>query len=93
MSDINIDRYDKLFTTNVGFPLSLVKEAVPYLREGGRIVNVSSVLARIVWPETHLYSATKAALESLTRSMAIHLGQKHKVTVNAVNPGPVQTDL
>ncbi|KIW62458.1 hypothetical protein PV04_10631 [Phialophora macrospora] len=93
LGEIDFERYDQAFITNVRFPLFLVKESMPYLREGGRIVNISSFLARTPWADTHLYSATKSALESLTRSMAVELGHKHKVTVNAINPGPVRTDL
>ncbi|KAK7889934.1 hypothetical protein LTR67_008398 [Exophiala xenobiotica] len=44
-------------------------------------------------PYSILYSATKAALESITRSLAEHFGGSQGITVNAVNPGPVQTDM
>lgn len=46
VEDIDIEKYDKLFITNLRFPLFLVKESLPYIREGGRIVNLSSILAR-----------------------------------------------
>ena len=62
------------------------------MSEGGRIINVSSTAARQGNPGAAVYSATKAAVESITRVMGIELRDKG-IRVNAVNPGPVETDM
>jgi NAD(P)-dependent dehydrogenase (short-subunit alcohol dehydrogenase family) len=69
-----------------------MQQALPRLREGGRIINISSTAARIGYAETPIYAATKAALQALTVSAAKHLGPR-AITVNAVAPGAVRTDL
>lgn len=68
------------------------KEVLPYLRTPGRIINVSSVGARLGLKELSLYCSSKAAVEGMTRCFAAELGHQGH-TVNAVNPGPVQTDV
>ena len=60
--------------------------------EGGRIINISSGVARGMFPGFAAYSATKAALEAMTRCHAAELGPK-KVTVNAVAPGLTDTEM
>jgi 3-oxoacyl-[acyl-carrier protein] reductase len=60
--------------------------------DGGRIINVSSTAARQGNPGATVYSATKAAVESITRVMGVELRDKG-IRVNAVNPGPVETDM
>jgi 3-oxoacyl-[acyl-carrier protein] reductase len=60
--------------------------------DGGRIINVSSTAARQGNPGATVYSATKAAVESITRVMGIELRDKG-IRVNAVNPGPIETDM
>ena len=59
----------------------------------GRIVNLSSISARGGYATQSVYAASKAAVEALTRVWATELGQQYGVTVNAVNPGPVDTEM
>jgi NAD(P)-dependent dehydrogenase (short-subunit alcohol dehydrogenase family) len=59
---------------------------------GGAIVNVSSTLSERVAPLTAVYAATKAALNALTRSLALELAP-YRIRVNAVLPGGVDTDM
>ncbi|EXJ78129.1 hypothetical protein A1O3_09290 [Capronia epimyces CBS 606.96] len=91
--DLTYEHWDKMFHTNVRFPMFLVKECLPHLQKGGRIINLSSVVARQGWVMHAAYGATKAGMESLARTWAVELGHKYGVTVNCVNPGPVQTDM
>jgi NAD(P)-dependent dehydrogenase (short-subunit alcohol dehydrogenase family) len=59
---------------------------------GGRIVNISSGLARFSRPGNSFYGAVKGAIEVLTRYMAVELGQRG-IVVNTVAPGPIATDF
>jgi 3-oxoacyl-[acyl-carrier protein] reductase len=86
------ESYSKVFDVNVRAIIFLSQAVVPYMSEGGRIINVSSTAARQGNPGAAVYSATKAAVESITRVMGIELRDKG-IRVNAVNPGPVETDM
>lgn len=81
-----------IFDVNVRAPLLLTKAVVPHLRKPGRIINMSSVGARIGPPKLSLYAASKAAIEGLTKSLAHELGDAGH-TVNAVAPGPVESEM
>jgi len=83
-----------LVATNVTAPLLLTRAAlkVMLLSRGGRIVNVSSIVGRVGVRGVAAYSATKAALEGLTRSLAREVGELG-IRVNAVAPGYLDTDM
>jgi len=70
----------------------LTQKLLPLLNDGGRIVNVSSGLARFTIPGTSAYGAAKGAVEVLTRYLARELGPR-RITVNVVAPGAIQTDF
>jgi NAD(P)-dependent dehydrogenase (short-subunit alcohol dehydrogenase family) len=83
---------DQLLATNVRAPAALIRAALPHLRaERGAVVNVSSVGGALAMPGRSFYGASKAALNSLTRSLARELAPD--VRVNAVLPGPVDTPM
>lgn len=84
--------FDEVFAVNVRAPLFVIQHALSRLRDGGRIVNVSSGAARLAMPEILAYSATKAALDNLTLNLAKALGPRG-ITVNSVAPGIVDTDV
>jgi 3-oxoacyl-[acyl-carrier protein] reductase len=80
------------FDTNVRSAVFVIQEALAYFpRRGGRIVNFSAGLARWPAPGLSMYSASKAAIEALTRAYAAELGPR-QITVNAVAPGVIRTD-
>src|SRR5204862_1234944 len=80
------------FNLNVLGLLLATQEAVKHFGpDGGSVVNISSVVATLAPPATSVYSATKAAVNAITRSLAQELGPR-KVRVNAVNPGMVETE-
>lgn len=85
---------DALLALNVRAPLQLVQGFLASVRSvgGGRIVNVSTIVADGGWPGRTAYSAAKAGLEAMTRTWAVELAVDD-VTVNAVAPGPVRTAL
>ncbi|EIN06451.1 short chain type dehydrogenase [Punctularia strigosozonata HHB-11173 SS5] len=86
--------YDQHFTMNVKVPFFMVQAAAPQLRDGGRIVFLSSTLtvASVVPTTALIYASTKGAIEQMNRVLAKELGPKG-VTVNTVSPGPIDTEL
>jgi 3-oxoacyl-[acyl-carrier protein] reductase len=89
---ITPEHYHRLFDLNVLGLLLATQEAVKYFGPvGGSVVNISSIVGKIALPNTTVYSATKAAVDSITRTLSAELGPK-KVRVNAVNPGMVETE-
>jgi len=82
--------FDAMYEVNVRAPHALVAAIAPTMIEDGRghIVNISSIGAKLATPGRAAYAATKAALESLTRSWALEFAP-HGIRVNAVSPGPM----
>jgi 3-oxoacyl-[acyl-carrier protein] reductase len=80
------------FDLNVLAPVLLAREAAALMERGGRIINLSSGLGSIPAPGNSVYGASKAALESFTRSHAVELGPRG-ITVNCVAPGTTDTDM
>ena len=81
-----------VYDLNVRGTLLMTKAVLSSLRAPGRIINISSVGSRSGFAKLSLYCSSKAAIEGLTRCWAAELGSKGH-TVNAVNPGPVQTKV
>lgn len=92
LGDVAEADFDRVFAVNVRAPFFVVQEALGRLRDGGRIINVSSGAAGIAMPEILAYSATKGALDTLTLNFAKALGPRG-ITVNSVAPGIVDTDV
>lgn len=90
---IGLQSIEAQLRVNVVAPLLLSQAVAGHLRErGGSIVNVSSTLSEHVAPSTVVYAATKAALNALTKGLALELAPAG-VRVNAVLPGGVETDM
>jgi 3-oxoacyl-[acyl-carrier protein] reductase len=84
--------FHKQFDLNVLGLLLTTQEAVKLMgAEGGSIVNISSIVGPMPVPNAAVYSATKAAVDAITVSLAGELGPK-KIRVNSVNPGMVETE-
>ncbi|WP_342777773.1 SDR family NAD(P)-dependent oxidoreductase [Saccharothrix texasensis] len=92
IEDVTPEAFEEVFAVNVRAPFFLVQRALPLLRDGGRIVNISSGATRIAMPVGIAYSMTKGALDTFTRTLAQHLGPRG-ITVNTVAPGVVDTDV
>lgn len=86
------EQFHKIFNINVLGLMLATKEAVKHFGEkGGSIVNISSVAATGSVPQMSVYSATKAAVDSLTRTLSTELGPR-KIRINSINPGLVETE-
>jgi 3-oxoacyl-[acyl-carrier protein] reductase len=89
---ISAEHFHRQFDLNVLGLLMATQEAVKHFGErGGKIINISSVVATLAPPSASVYSATKASVDAITRSLAKELGPR-KIRVNAVNPGMVETE-
>ena len=92
LEDITPEHFHKHFDLNVLGVILATQEAVKLMGpDGGSILNISSVVSRIANPGASVYSATKAALDALSRIYAKELGSK-KIRVNSLNPGLVETE-
>lgn len=92
LESITPEHFHKQFNLNVLGLLLTTQAAVKHFGPtGGSIVNISSVVATLAPPNTSVYSATKAAVNAVTRSLAQELGPR-KIRVNAINPGMIETE-
>jgi 3-oxoacyl-[acyl-carrier protein] reductase len=92
LKDTTDDDFDRIFDINVRGVFLTLREAATRLENGGRIVNLSSSVTRLMMPAYGSYSATKAAVEQMTRVFAKEVGQRG-ITVNSLSPGPTNTEL
>ncbi len=85
-------QFDELVDIHLKGPFFLTQKLLPLLADGGRIVNISSGLARFALPGYSAYAAMKGAMEVLTRYQAKELGSRG-IAVNIVAPGAIETDF
>ena len=91
-ADTTEDDFDRLMNIHVKGVFFLTQKLLPLINDGGRIVNISSGLARFALPGYAAYASMKGAIEVLTRYMAKELGQRQNA-VNVVAPGAIETDF
>jgi len=92
LEGITPDHFHKHFNLNVLGLLLTTQEVVKHFGpSGGSVINISSVVSTEGVPNASVYSATKGAVDSLTRSLAKELGTR-KIRVNTINPGMVETE-
>lgn len=84
--------FDEMFGINVRGLFFTSQLALPRLRDGGRIIHISSAVVRYATPGYMAYAATKGAVENLVLTMAAELGPR-RITVNAVAPGITDTEI
>ena len=92
LESITEPEMDALYNVHFKGVLFLTQALLPLIRDGGRIVNVSSGLARFAMPGRIGYGSIKAAVETLTRYMAVELASR-RIAVNVVAPGAIATDF
>lgn len=91
-TDTTEDQLDAIFDIHYKGVFFLTQKVLPFLNDGGGIVNISSGLARMAYPGSSVYASMKGAVEILTRYLAKELGAR-KIRVNVVAPGAIETDF
>lgn len=92
LEDITEEQWERTFRTNIFAMFQLTKAALPAMKQGGTIINTTSITAYKGNPILLDYSSTKGAITSFTRSLALNLAPRG-IRVNAVAPGPIWTPL
>jgi 3-oxoacyl-[acyl-carrier protein] reductase len=92
LDDYPADAFDRVFAVNVRAPFLAAQKLARQMRDGGRIITIGSIVAdRMPGSGGTLYAASKSALGGLTRGLARDLGSRG-ITVNLVQPGPIDTE-
>src|SRR3954452_13516126 len=92
LAEITEEQFHRQFNTNVlGLILASREAANAFGPEGGTIINIGSTVSQLTPPTTTVYTATKGAVDAVTRVLAKELGPR-KIRVNSINPGIVETE-
>lgn len=91
-SDASEEDFDTLFNIHLKGVYFLTQKALPLIADGGRIINISTGLARFATPGYSAYAAMKGAIEVFTRYLAKEVGARG-ITVNVIAPGITRTDF
>lgn len=92
VADVTEEQMDAIYNIHYKGVFFLTQKALPFMNDGGGIVNVSSGLARMSMPGSSVYGSIKAAVETLTRYFAKELGPR-KIRANVIAPGAIETDF
>ena len=92
VTDVTEEQMDDIYNIHYKGVFFLSQKALPFINDGGAIINVSSGLTRITMPGSSVYGSLKAAVETLSRYFAKELGTR-KIRVNVVAPGAIETDF
>jgi 3-oxoacyl-[acyl-carrier protein] reductase len=92
LEEITEEEFHREFNTNVLGLILATQEALKYFgKDGGSVINISSLATSLTPPATAVYSGSKGAVDTITRVLAKELGPK-KIRLNAINPGTVETE-
>ena len=86
------EQFDEIMNIHYKGVFFLTQKALPFMNDGGRIINISSGLARFAFPGSSAYGSMKGAIEVLTRYLAKELGSRG-IAANIVAPGAIETDF
>lgn len=92
IADTSTEEFDSMMNIHLKSVYFLSQAALPFLNDGGRIINISSGLARFSFPGSSAYAIMKGGVEVFTRYLAKELGPR-KITANVVAPGAIATDF
>lgn len=90
IAEVSADEFDRSMAVNARAPFFACQLCAKYMRNGGRIVNISSHTTALFFPRYGLYDATKGALEQISRVFSKEIGHR-SITVNVVSPGPTDS--
>lgn len=90
--DTNEEDFTRMFDEHVRAPYFLSQKLMPLMKDGGRVVNISSGLTRVSYPGFSAYIIAKTAVEGVTLCMAKELASR-QITVNTIAPGAIATDF
>ena len=89
---VTTEKLDALIQTNIRGLFLLTQRVMDMVPDGGRVINITSMVGLAAYPGSIAYALTKAAQNSFTKSLAVELGARN-ITVNAVAPGATDTDF
>ncbi|MBS0613075.1 MAG: SDR family oxidoreductase [Proteobacteria bacterium] len=92
IADTSPQVFDQMVDAHLKAPFFLTQKLLPLIKNGGRIVNISSGLARFTYPGFAAYAMMKGGIEVFTRYLAKELGER-RITVNTIAPGAIATDF
>jgi 3-oxoacyl-[acyl-carrier protein] reductase len=84
--------FDDIFATNVKGVFFACQQAARKMADGGKIINISSSVTKVMLPTYGAYAASKGAVDQITKVLAKELGER-QISVNSISPGPVDTEL
>ena len=91
-TEVTEAQFDGIIDVHFKGVVFLTQAMLPIIKDGGRIINLSSGLVRFSYPGSSIYGAAKAAIDTLTRYLALELGPR-RITVNVIAPGAIETDF
>lgn len=92
IADVKEDQLDDIIDIHYKGVFFLTQKLLPFINDGGGIINISSGLARVTMPGSSVYASMKSAVETLTRYLAKELASR-KIRVNVLAPGAIETDF
>jgi NAD(P)-dependent dehydrogenase (short-subunit alcohol dehydrogenase family) len=92
ITDVTEEQMDTIYNIHYKGVFFLTQKALPFMNDGGGIVNISSGLTRMIMPGSSVYGSLKTAVETHTRYLAKELGAR-KIRANVVAPGAIETDF
>ncbi|MFE2162590.1 SDR family oxidoreductase [Streptomyces lydicus] len=92
IDEVTPEEFDRTLAVNTKAPFFLIQHGLRRMRDGGRIINISSAVTTTAFPSTIAYGVSKGAVDTLTLTLAKDLGTRG-ITVNTIAPGFVATDM
>ncbi|MDC7335506.1 SDR family oxidoreductase [Streptomyces lydicus] len=92
INEVTPEEFDRTLAVNTKAPFFLIQHGLRRMRDGGRIINISSAVTTTAFPSTIAYGVSKGAVDTLTLTLAKDLGARG-ITVNTIAPGFVATDM
>ncbi|UZJ32916.1 SDR family oxidoreductase [Streptomyces endophytica] len=92
IDEVTPEQFDRILAVNTKAPFFVTQHGLRRMRDGGRIINISSAVTTTAFPSTIAYGVSKGAVETLTLTLAKDLGERG-ITVNTIAPGFIETDM